>query len=211
MSNHRKSLEPIERESKSTGNIDQAVVVASERYGLSLLLDKVHRREMKGVECSNGLGERLQSTCQYRRGGLYESDTSQQRPRFASMRSGDLPCLNPRPNFVFNQPAGDEGCCPKCFGRDAVVRQHLRERYRRVELDQRSLRSCSSSRFRSRKDIAGLRGGAPLAGSSGGVIQPRRTASANIASAITGLRLASGGTISATTRSRSVTRMVSHG
>src|SRR5207247_6141531 len=57
--------------------------------------------------------------------------------------------------------------------------------------------------------ITGLRGGGPRPTELGGVIQPCRTASNSSASASTGLRVWLGGQISATTRSRSVTRTVS--
>src|SRR5207247_4167793 len=82
-------------------------------------------------------------------------------------------------------------------------------RDRGIEVNQRSFRSCSSSFFSLRKDVTGLRGGGVDAASAGGVIQPLRTASASNASASTGLLVVSGGTISATMRSRSVTKTVS--
>jgi len=40
-----------------------------------------------------------------------------------------------------------------------------------IEINQRSLRSCSSSFFSFRKDVTGLRGGGVDAASAGGVIQ----------------------------------------
>jgi hypothetical protein len=87
--------------------------------------------------------------------------------------------------------------------------QQMRQRRGCVEINQRSLRWAVNSRASSRNDIIGLRGGISEAGSGGGVIQPFRTASAKSASSRTGLRVLSGGTSSATTRSRSVTRTVS--
>src|SRR5215472_11443435 len=57
--------------------------------------------------------------------------------------------------------------------------------------------------------MTGLRGGTRPSANVGGVTHPSRTASANRASASSGLRLGLGGTISATTRSRSVTSTVS--
>ncbi len=58
-------------------------------------------------------------------------------------------------------------------------------------------------------DVTGARGGIPDPGISGGVSQPWRTTSARRASATAGARSARGGTSSATTRSRSVTRTIS--
>jgi hypothetical protein len=55
-----------------------------------------------------------------------------------------------------------------------------------------------------RKEVTGLRGGESGAASAGGVTQPLRTASESKASASIGLLVLSGGTSSATTRSRLV-------
>jgi toxin HigB-1 len=63
--------------------------------------------------------------------------------------------------------------------------------------------------MRSCRVMTGLRGGALPSASAGGVSQPSRTASASSASARSGLRPGCGGTISATTRSRSVISTVS--
>jgi hypothetical protein len=60
-----------------------------------------------------------------------------------------------------------------------------------------------------RNVMTGLRGGGSLPTSVGGASQPSRTASASSASTRSGLRPGRGGTISATTRSRSVTSTVS--
>ena len=77
-------------------------------------------------------------------------------------------------------------------------------------VDHRSLRSPSNSAPTSFNAILGSgTGGVPTEGRSGGVNQPFRTASASTASARTALLVSRGGPISATTRSRSVTRMVS--
>src|SRR5262245_59799687 len=85
----------------------------------------------------------------------------------------------------------------------------MSKRHRGIEIGHRSARSFSSSFSSSRMLVTGLRGGTVPPGSREGVIQPLRTASASMLSASRGLRPSRGGTSSATTRSRSVTRMVS--
>jgi len=108
-----------------------------------------------------------------------------------------------------DEPAGDQRLLPEAFRWRAVFRQEMSERDRSIKVNQRSFRSCSSSFCSLRKEVTGLRGGGVDAASAGGVIQPLRTASDSNASDSTGLLVLSGGTISATTRSRSVTSTVS--
>src|SRR5439155_2403187 len=91
----------------------------------------------------------------------------------------------------------------------SVLGQEMRQRDGRVEIDHGSSRSRRSSRMSCRRLVTGLRGGGSPAAKAGGVIHSSRTASASNASARTELRLACGGTISATTRSRSVIKTVS--
>src|SRR6266487_633999 len=186
------SLQRVNGKTQSAGRADLPVVITRQCYGLSLLLDEVQRREMKGVERSDRLGKRLQSTRQDRQRELDKRNPSQQSSHFVAMGAGELTRVDARPNLVLDQPTGNQRLLPEGFRRDAVFSEKVRERHRCIEIDQRSLRSSSSSRLSLRKDITGLRGGTPLAGSAGGVIQPWRTASANMASATSGLRLASG-------------------
>ena len=90
-----------------------------------------------------------------------------------------------------------------------VFGQQLGKHNRSIEIDHRSLLSPSNSARRSRSGATGAgRGGSPTS-SAGGVNQPLRTASASCMSARIGLLVSRGGPISATTRSRSVTRTVS--
>src|ERR1700694_4412214 len=81
--------------------------------------------------------------------------------------------------------------------------------HRAIEIDHRSARSRCRLLRSSSIVITGVRWGGPRPTEIGGVIQPCRKASINRASASSGLRLGLGGPISATTRSRSVTRTVS--
>ena len=98
---------------------------------------------------------------------------------------------------------------PEQVGREAIFRQQMCERHRTIEIDHRSARlRCrwlrSSSIF-----MTGLRAGGPRPIEIGGVIQPCRKASNSSASDSIEVRVGPGGPISATTRSRSVTRTVS--
>src|SRR5437016_173007 len=125
------------------------------------------------------------------------------------MRRGKAPGVDPGPDLVLQQATRDEGLGPELLRRKPVLGKKLRERDRGIEVDQRSSRSASSSvRIFFRRATGRLGGGCP-GGSRAGVIQPPRTASASRASESKGLRLSLGGTSSATTRSRSVTRTVS--
>ena len=121
-----------------------------------------------------------------------------------------LVCVQSSPNLVFNQSARDEGPFPKCGRRAAILGEEMRKGYGGVYIDHRSLRSPSRS---ARISVSGKTGfglgGGPSKRRVGGVNQPLRTASASTASPNTGLRDSLGGPISATTRSRSVTRIVS--
>jgi len=176
---------------------------------LSLPLEKIHRCQMERVESSHWLWEGLQRSCQYRWGKLDKGDTVQQRAHFVGMGAGELERVDARPNFVFEEAAGKQGFLPELFGRRLIFGKKMSQRDRSIEIDQRSLRSSASCCLSSRNNMIGLRGGGVGEASVGGVIQPWRTASASKASASTGLLVLSGGTISATTRSRSVTNTVS--
>ena len=204
-----KSLELVEWKAESAGAVDEPVVIAGQRYGLSLLSEKFHRRQMDGIQSSHRFWKRFQCPCQYGWREFYESQATQQRAHFVGVRSRQLARVNPGPNLVLDEPAGDQRLLPEAFRWRAVFRQEMSERDRSIKVNQRSLRSCSSSFCSLRKEVTGLRGGGVDAASTGGVIQPLRTASDSNASDSTGLLVLSGGTSSATTRSRSVTRTVS--
>ena len=208
-SNMKTVLELVKRKPQCASAVHQPVVVAREHHGLSLLSEKIHRRQMEGIQSPYRLGKGLQRSREHRRRKLYQGQATEQRTHFVRVRSCQFPRVNPRPNLVFDEAAGNQWLLPKAFGWRSVFRQEMRQCDRSIEVNQRSLRSCSSSFCNLRKDVTGLRGGGPDAASAGGVIQPLRTASASKASASTGLLVLSGGTISATTRSRSVTRTVS--
>jgi hypothetical protein len=199
-------LKLVDRNSQSAGCCVQSAVIAGERDNLSLPLKKIHRCQMERFESSHWLWEGLQRSCQYRWGKLDKRDTVQQRAHFVGMGAGELERVDARPNFVFEEAAGKQGFLPELFGRRLIFGKKMSQRDRSIEIDQRSLRSSVSCCLSSRNNMIGLRGGGVGEASVGGVIQPWRTASANKASASTGLLVLFGGTISATTRSRSVTK-----
>ena len=126
------------------------------------------------------------------------------------MGPGKSTTMQPSPYFVFQQAAGHQGIPPEPGRRTTIFGQKLSECDRRIKVDHRSLRSASSSSRSSLKRATGAaEHGSPVAGSAGGVNQPLRIASARKASARIGLLVSLGGLISATTRSRSVTSIVS--
>ena len=129
--------------------------------------------------------------------------------RLLAVRPVQLSRIKPAPYFVFEQAAGNQGLRPQFVRRRPVFGKQLGQSDGAVEVDHRSSRSRSSSRISWSKLMTGLRAGGSLSGRAGGVIQPWRTASANKASPRSRPRPARGGTISATTRSRSVTKTVS--
>src|SRR5215813_13310628 len=69
-------LQRLNRKAQSASRADLLVVITRQCYALSLLLDKVHRREMKSIERSDWLGKRFQSRAKTGR----ESSTSAIRP-----------------------------------------------------------------------------------------------------------------------------------
>ena len=81
-------------EKRRAGRADLPVVITRQCYGLSLLLDKVHRREMKGVERSDRLGKKLQGTRQDRQREFDKRDPSQQSSHFVAMGAGELACVD---------------------------------------------------------------------------------------------------------------------
>ena len=164
-------LELVERESKGAGAANEPVVITCERYGLTLHSKKFRRRQMKRVQGSYRLREGFQRSCEYGRSEFYQGQATQQRANFVGVRSRQFARVNPGPNLILDEPAGNQRLLPQAVGRCTVFRQEVSERDRSIEINQRSLRSCSSSFFSFRKDVTGLRGGGVDAASAGGVIQ----------------------------------------
>ena len=204
-----KLLELVDSDPQGTSGSDQSAIIAGESYGLPLFSEKVHRRYMKRIESPDRPRKRFQGPREDRRGELNKGDTAQESTHLVSVRSGEFARVNASPDFILKQTARDQILPPKPLRWHLVFCKEMSEGDRGVEIDQRSLRSCSSSRRRELKDMTGFRGGGPAGDRAGGVIQPLRTASASNASARSGLRFFWAGASSATTRSRSVTNTVS--
>src|SRR3982074_1262362 len=111
------------------------------------------------------------------------------------------------PALVFEQFTGNQGFRPKPGRRRSRFAEHACERNRAVDVDHRSSRSRSKSANNFSKVRPGT--GLPFGGQSGprtaGLIQPSRTPRSMTLSC----SCCRGGTISATTRLRSVTTTVS--
>jgi hypothetical protein len=110
-------------------------------------------------------------------------------PRAARRRAAGRPCSA--------LADGSLGIVPLGIGLDAAHRRVARARRegdRGIEIDHRSCLSCANSCSSSCRGATGARGGGSALGKAGGVIQPRRTASARNASASTRLLPALGGT-----------------
>jgi hypothetical protein len=154
-------------------------------------VSKLKGREVSSVQCPHRSGRRLQGEHEHRLDHFNHRKSADQIPH--------------------RSPCEFRSCC-------ALIRFHTshsrtpggnRSFSQQIEIDHLSVRSrCrllrSSSIF-----ITGLRAGGPRPTEIGGVIQPCRKASNNSASDSSGLGTGLGGPISATTRSRSVTRTVS--
>src|SRR5438445_9386002 len=186
-----------------------ALIVGRELDGLAAGAQKLDRRQVQGIEGAHGHRKRLDRTREHGGRQFDQGQTSDQLSRMLAVCWQELAGMDAGPHFVFEQPAGDELALPERLRRRTVLRQQVGQRHRAIDLDHRSSRSWSSSLIRSRNFMTGLRGGAPAPTRVGGVTQPRRTASASMASARKAPLPGCGGTISATTRSRSVTSTVS--
>ena len=108
-------LELVERKPKGAGAVNEPVVIAGERYGLSLLLEKVNRRQMKGIQHSNRLWKGLQCPRQHGRSELYQRQPTEQRADFIRVRSRQFARVNSRPNLVLDQPSRDQRFLPEAF------------------------------------------------------------------------------------------------
>jgi hypothetical protein len=84
---------------------------------------------MKGIQGSNRLRKELQGTRQYGRSKFHQRQAAEQRADFVSVRSRQLARVNPSPNLILNQPAGDQRLAPES-GRRAIFRQKMRQRDR---------------------------------------------------------------------------------
>src|SRR5207244_10828135 len=125
-----------------------------------------------------------------------------------AVRAGQAPTINPCPYLVLEQATRGQRLTPETLRRHAILGEEMGQGDGAIEIDHRSARSWPSSLRSWLSLVTGRRGGGSAPGIAGGVIHPRRTASARRASASSGLRLSRGGPGSATTRSRSVTSKI---
>src|SRR5262249_57212307 len=107
-------LQRLNRKAQSASRADLLVVITRQCYALSLLLDKVHRREMKSIERSDWLGKRFQSARQDRQ-GEFDRRNPPQSSYFVAMGAGELKRVDARPNLVLDQPAGNQRLLPERF------------------------------------------------------------------------------------------------
>jgi hypothetical protein len=118
-------LELVERESKGAGAADEPFVIAGERYGLTLLSKKLHRRQMKRIQGSHRLREGFQRSREYGRSQFYEGQATQKRADFVCVRSRQFARVNPGPNLILDQPAGNQRLLPQAVRRRAIFRQQV--------------------------------------------------------------------------------------
>src|SRR5262252_9738556 len=110
-----KRLQRVNRKAQSASRADLPVVITRQCYALSLLLDKVHRREMKSIERSDWLGKRFQSARQDRQGEFDKRNPPQQSSYFVAMGAGELKLVDALPNLVLDQPVGNQRLLPERF------------------------------------------------------------------------------------------------
>ncbi len=189
---------------QGAGNAGHPAVVAGKRNFLARCPQVFARSKMERIERAHWVGFRkgLKGSFQHRWNQFQERNTCDELPRRSAMRIGQAPRVQPVPDLILKQPTGDQRLVPERCRRASVLGQEVGKRDRRIQIDQRSLRSRSSSSRRSRNGATGsAAGGAPPVTTAGGVSHPCRTASARTASARIGLRASPGGRSSATTRS----------
>src|SRR6266571_4064321 len=199
----------MDRDPQLLRGLQHPVIVGGEARLLAQPPQENDRRDVERVEGPQGDRERLERALQHLGHELQEPDPGEGLACRIRMGAGEAASVDTDPDFVLEEPAGDQGFPPQRGRGRSVFGEKVREHYRSVEIDHRSSRSWSSSASRSLRGATGARGGGSSATIIGAEIQPFRITSAISASATSGLRPARGGTISATTRSRSVTSTVS--
>jgi hypothetical protein len=63
---------------------------------------------MEGIQSSHRFWKGLQGSRQYGGSELYQRQPTKQRTYFVAMRSRQLARMNPGPDFILDQPAGDQ-------------------------------------------------------------------------------------------------------
>src|SRR5262249_58672466 len=139
-------LQRVNRKAQSASLADLLVVITRQCYALSLLLDKVHRREMKSIERSNWLGKRFQSARQDRQGEFDKRNPSQQSSYFVAMGVGELKLVDALPNLVLDQPVGNQRLFPERFRPGSGFQRKLWEGHPRSADSNTSLPCAATSR-----------------------------------------------------------------
>src|SRR5580765_7910969 len=127
-------LELVNGKSQSSSCGGQPTVIASQCDGLSLSLEKIHRCQMEGVESPHWLWERLQRSCEHRRGKLDKGDTAQQGAHLVRMRASEIVHVDAGPNFIFEESTGNQRFLPELIRRRLIFGEKMSERDRSIEI-----------------------------------------------------------------------------
>ena len=199
-----------EREALGHRRRRQALVVAGQRGHQAAAAQEDHRRQVQRVERAHRLGKGLQGTDQHLGRHLDQVGAVHQLACGSAVRRRGTACMHTVEDLVLQQAAGHEGLRPEGIGRRTVLGKEARQHHRRVQVDQRSARSPSSSRSTPSMLVTGLRRGSlALGGTLAGARRPCRSRSPRRRSAGDASARMRGDTSSATTWPRSVTRTVS--
>ena len=168
---------------------------------------------MQSVERSYRDWKWFESTCKHRWRKFDQRYATEQCFNHIAVGLRITTGVKPVPKFVFQEPAGNDALAPYRRRRQSSLTKQMRQRRRAIEIDQRSsqrsARASSRSFSSSSSVVTGRRGGGSPGGILAGVSQPSRTPREVNSSSDTSFRPGRGGTISATTRLRSVTSTVS--
>ena len=115
----------LERKAKGAGCVKKPAIVDRDRNALALLSEKFHRCQMEGIQGTDRFWERLQGSREHRRGKLNKCDAAQQGTHLIRMRPGEFARMNPSPDFIFKQAAGNQILVPKPFGWRPVFRHEV--------------------------------------------------------------------------------------
>lgn len=185
LSSEFRGLNVGERKSHRCRCRHKTVIIAGYRHVFSLKTNELRRCEMESIESPYRHGKGIESPGQNRRNHFDESNTLKQTRNNLGMRLGQPTGMNPNPDLVLEEPAGDELLVPERGRWTALLFEQMCEGDRGVKVDQRPsrsrCRSCSTSWG------IGSRGGIPAVDTAG-CIHPFSTASASGDRGSTGTR-----------------------
>lgn len=119
----------------------EPLVVAGQPDPLPLAEQEIHRGEVECVEGPHRSGERLGGPGQNRAQQFDEGEPSEQGLGGRPMGDAQSPTVQAIPDFIFEQPAGDDRLLPDRQWWAPVLRQQMGQRHRGVEIDHRLPRS----------------------------------------------------------------------